>query len=828
MSCHTSFGYNSLTGNCYSTAPSIAPAAPNHSVQFNELNQFAGDGRFVYDQTIGNLDVPTITPDTIVDQTDSEGTNGQYLTSTGTGIEWVDLPFIPSVSSPVYSVQYNNGGDLGGDSSFLFNPLTQQLDTPALKPTTILDQTSSSGVSGQYLTSTATGIDWVDLPAYPTPGAPITSVQFNDAGVFTGDSDFTYNSTTNTLAVTNIKPTTITDDVNSVGTAGQYLTSTGTGVDWVTLPSYPTPGGVSTNIQFNNAGAFGGSANFVRNLTTGNVNINANLGLGTLAAPADRLSIFSSNATISLQSDTQVAQLAMKTSDANQKQFTLQLNGSANTGDIISIQQGAAFRPVRINPGLTFLDQGRLSIGTNSTNACGLQLNNGLFNRKIVLFEAANDDHQYHGLGINTSTFRFQIPDSISRYAWFAGASSSTSNELMRLSGTGTLSVGETTPAAVAPRIFGLSGTAVDGVGGAWTNQWIMAGSSSATTASGIGMGYNTAGNYGAISCITPGTSFRNIRYNAADQLWFNGTNQSMLLDSTGHLVVGRRSTSLITISKGTGTTASSSYQGYLKVGGAEYGLAAGTRRMIGFGYNTGTNNQPAYIGFEERVTTGDSNGDLVFGTRTLTTGDVVPTERMRIMANGNICIGINTTTYGFEVVGTGLFSGLLTCYGVLFANSAHAVTFSNTSSIRNGNNGFNVSSNAGTAYVMSTFAQPYPFNLANGTSRAFYNYSTYILTISPGNSSSFAGFGRWQFNVQVPVVSGTSGAMALQSATVIGGPWTTVAYTEQYNTMVLRLLYAIDVPGLTTTYFRLVSIGSIHTVNMNNLDCFLSVNCLG
>jgi hypothetical protein len=303
---------------------------------------------------------------------------------------------------------------------------------------------------------------------------------------------------------------------------------------------------------------------------------------------------------------------------------------------------------------------------------------------------------------------------------------------------------------------------------------------------------------------------------------------ERMRILADGNVVVGRNSASLITISKGTGTTASSSYQGYLKVGGAEIGLAPGTNRLIGFGYNTGTNNQPAYIGYEERVTGGDSNGDLVFGTRSLTSGNVVPTERMRIMANGNICCGINTTTHGFEVVGTALFSGLVTCYGVLLSNSAHAVTFSNTSSIRNGNNGFNVSSNAGTAYVMSTFAQPYPFNLANGTSRAFYDYSTYILTISPGNNSSFAGFGRWQFNVQVPVVSGTSGAMALQSATAIGGPWTTEAYAEQYGTSVLRLLYAIDVPGLTTTYFRLVSIGSIHTVNMNNLDCFLSVNCLG
>jgi hypothetical protein len=138
----------------------------------------------------------------------------------------------------------------------------------------------------------------------PAPAAPFDSVQYNDAGDFGGDSAFTYNQSTATLAVTNIKPTTIIDDVNSVGTSGQYLSSTGTGVDWVTPPTLPVPGGVSTNIQFNNAGSFGGSADFVRNSTTGDVNINANLGVGSLTAPTDRLVVTGANATIRVKSTT--------------------------------------------------------------------------------------------------------------------------------------------------------------------------------------------------------------------------------------------------------------------------------------------------------------------------------------------------------------------------------------------------------------------------------------------------------------------------------------------------------------------------------------------
>lgn len=560
----------------------------------------------------------------------------------------------------------------------------------------------------------------------PAPAAPFDSVQYNDSGDFGGDSAFTYNQSTATLAVTNVKPTTITDNVNSVGTSGQYLSSTGTGVDWVTPPSLPVPGGVSTNIQFNNAGSFDGSANFVRNLTTGDVNINANLGVGSLTAPTDRLVVTGANATIRVKSTTaNVSNLVLEDSTVGGvKQLQMYVN--IDTADFLSIRQGVGYRNFRFN---TPEPNSCIAVGTTGAQAIGgLMCSNVLSNRKIILFSAANNEHQNHSLGINANTFRFQLPDTASRYAWFAGTGTGTSNEIMRLNGT-------------------------------------------------------------------------------------------------GDLIVGRNAASLITISKGTGTTASTSYQGYLKVGGAEYGTAPGTRRMIGFGYNTGANNQPAYIGFEERVTSGDSNGDLVFGTRTLTTGDVVPTERMRILANGNICIGVGTTTYALDVVGNCLF-GTVTCGGATFNNSLNALTFSNTSTVRNGNNGFNLSSTAGTAVIMSTFGQPYPFDLANGVSRAFYNYSTYILTITAGNSSSFAGFGRWQFNAQVPVVSGTAGAMALQSASVIGGPYTTVAYTEQYNTFVLKLLYAVNVT--TTTYFRLVSVGGIHTVNMNNLDCFYCVDCLG
>jgi hypothetical protein len=653
------------------------------------------------------------------------------------------------------------------------------------------------------------------------PSAPVDSVQYNDSGDFGGDSAFTYNQSTATLAVTNIKPTTITDDVNSVGTSGQYLSSTGTGVDWVTPPTLPVPGGVSTNIQFNNAGSFGGSANFVRNLSTDAVSINGNLGIGSLAAPPHRLTIDGANSTIFNKSSTSVCSLTLSDSSSQAKQFLLQLNGTANTSDIFSLQQGVLFRPVRINPTAP-LNEARMSIGTTSANASGIQLANHLVNRRIILFESANNDHQFHGLGINSQTFRFQIPDTASRYVWFAGTATNASAELMRLTGTGELIVGQSATSLI--QVAKIASTSTLGylrVGGNETgvNTYRL-----------IGFGYtfsnsNQPAYIGYQERVNTGNTSGDLVFGTRSVTTNTVPTERMRILADGNVVVGRNATSLITISKGTGATASNSFQGYLKVGGDEIGAAVNTKLMIGFGYNTGTNNQPAYIGYEERSTTGDTFGDLIFGTRDTTTGNILPTERLRILGNGNICVGTNTTTYNFQVVGTASFNSV-DCGGVTFVNSANALTFSNTSTVRNGNNGFNLSSNAGTAVIISSFAQPYPFNLANGVSRAFYDYSTYILTISPGNSSSFSGLGRWQFNVQVPVVSGTSGAMALQSAAAIGGPYTTVAYTEQYNTFVLKLLYAVNVT--TITFFRLVSVGGIHTVNMNNLDCFYCIDCLG
>ena len=79
---------------------------------------------------------------------------------------------------------------------------------------------------------------------------------------------------------------------------------------------------------------------------------------------------------------------------------------------------------------------GRIGIGTASPNA-GLQMANVTANRRFVLWEEVNNDHQYYGLGINSGMMRYQVANLGAFHAFFAGNSGTASTELMRIQGSG-------------------------------------------------------------------------------------------------------------------------------------------------------------------------------------------------------------------------------------------------------------------------------------------------------------------------------------------------------------------------------------------------------
>ncbi|SCX91925.1 hypothetical protein [Flavobacterium caeni] len=88
----------------------------------------------------------------------------------------------------------------------------------------------------------------------------------------------------------------------------------------------------------------------------------------------------------------------------------------------------------------------RVGINTNTPNA-PLQFSNTVENRKIVLHEVTNNDHQFYGLGVNPNTLRYQTATTADDHAFFAGNGSSTSREIMRMRGSGNVGIGTATPA---------------------------------------------------------------------------------------------------------------------------------------------------------------------------------------------------------------------------------------------------------------------------------------------------------------------------------------------------------------------------------------------
>lgn len=96
--------------------------------------------------------------------------------------------------------------------------------------------------------------------------------------------------------------------------------------------------------------------------------------------------------------------------------------------------------------GNIFTTAGNVGIGLVTPNA-PLQFANVNANRKIVLWQGSNNDHQFYGFGITGSanTLRYQVEATAADHVFYAGINSTTSNEIFRISGTGNTTVTGTT-----------------------------------------------------------------------------------------------------------------------------------------------------------------------------------------------------------------------------------------------------------------------------------------------------------------------------------------------------------------------------------------------
>lgn len=86
----------------------------------------------------------------------------------------------------------------------------------------------------------------------------------------------------------------------------------------------------------------------------------------------------------------------------------------------------------------------RIGIGFTTPHA-QIQLSNSISLRKIVMFELADNDHQFHGFGLNSAELGYHVPNTSSDHIFYAGASSSSSNSLFKILGSGIVQI-PTTP----------------------------------------------------------------------------------------------------------------------------------------------------------------------------------------------------------------------------------------------------------------------------------------------------------------------------------------------------------------------------------------------
>ena len=115
----------------------------------------------------------------------------------------------------------------------------------------------------------------------------------------------------------------------------------------------------------------------------------------------------------------------------------------------------------------------------------------------------------------------------------------------------------------------------------------------------------------------------------------------------TGSIVINAATPQLtngLQVSKGGGSggspTSVSVANEHLHLGAAEY--ATNGLYMMGFGYVSGCTHSPAYIGLKTNSTSSCTRGDLIFATRSSTSGAAAPAERLRITSSG--VLGINET----------------------------------------------------------------------------------------------------------------------------------------------------------------------------------------
>lgn len=124
-----------------------------------------------------------------------------------------------------------------------------------------------------------------------------TQIQYNNNGAFSASPQFTFDSSANLLSVPNLEATGIITfgDISNItilgGSSGYFLQTDGTGnLSWAAGGGgNGAPGGINTQVQFNDTGLFGGTAGFTFDKITNTLSVSNTIVSGNFSGNAHGL-----------------------------------------------------------------------------------------------------------------------------------------------------------------------------------------------------------------------------------------------------------------------------------------------------------------------------------------------------------------------------------------------------------------------------------------------------------------------------------------------------------------------------------------------------------
>lgn len=158
---------------------------------------------------------------TLEDAVGSTGVAGQILSSTGAGVAWINNTAAPTLQNVLDA----------GDTATQDINLTGIIDLTGslvLGANTTISANASVGTPGQYLTATATGVEWTSLSTNccPLDDVLVAGNTSSNSVLLTGAANVTAPSMTPGFIVA----------LNGTGAAGQILQTNGASIEWVNAP----------------------------------------------------------------------------------------------------------------------------------------------------------------------------------------------------------------------------------------------------------------------------------------------------------------------------------------------------------------------------------------------------------------------------------------------------------------------------------------------------------------------------------------------------------------------------------------------------------------